>query len=77
MSNTKNERDAGFRPWEEPDPREGEISLAVHMPDGEEFSTDDTVEFLGWLAENCPVTFNSMLLELATYKYDGSEPTLN
>jgi hypothetical protein len=77
MPNTKNERDAGFRPWEEPDPREGEICLAVLAPDGEEFSADDTVEFLNYLADNYPVVFNSMRLELATYQYDGSELTLN
>jgi hypothetical protein len=71
MPNTKNERDAGFLPWEEPHPRETEILLAVLTPDGyeEQFLTDQPVEFLGWLADNYPVVLHSIRLELATYQY--------
>lgn len=57
----KIERDAGFLPWQNAHPRDGEICLAVRMPDRdeEEFSTDDPVEFLGWLADNYPIVLNS------------------
>jgi hypothetical protein len=70
MSNTRNERDAGFLHWEIPHPREGEIRLAVltHDGDQEDFSTDEPVEFLGWLADNYPIVLNSIRLELATYQ---------
>lgn len=78
MPDRKNERDAGFLDWEKPHPRETEVRLAVLTPDGdeEEFSTDEPVEFLGWLADNYPVVLAAIRLELATYRYDGSKPTL-
>lgn len=59
-----------FLPWEEPHPREGEVRLAVLTPDGdeEEFSTDEPVEFLGWLQANYPIVLKSIRLELATYQ---------
>lgn len=77
MPNTKNERDAGFLDWEKGHPGDGEICLAVLNHREMEFAADDPVEFLGWLADNYPIVFNSLRLEAATYRYDGSKPTLN
>lgn len=65
----RNERDAGFLPWQSAHPRDGEICLAVLTLDGDEkFSADDPVEFVGWLANNYPIVLNSIRLELATYQ---------
>jgi hypothetical protein len=76
--NTRNEREAGFLPWDKGHPSDGEVGLVVRTPGGEEeFGTDDPAEFVGWLENNHPVVLNSILLELATYRYDGSRPTLN
>lgn len=49
------------------------VALIIQM----QFAADDTVEFLDWLGDHYPVVLNSILLDLATYQYDGSGSTVN
>jgi hypothetical protein len=75
MPNTRNEYDAGFLPWEQGHPRDGEICLAVVSHRKRVYMSDDPVEFLGWLLEHYPIVLRSLLLEAATYQYVGSGPS--